>query len=78
MIIIYESGYSNPYDNGNHNNKKKKKEWITKIMKVLLAFLVIKTVLIEIMKLLVTTIMIITVIIINNINLQDIMKTTES
>ena len=52
--------------------KQKIKEWITKIMKELLAFVVIKTIIIEIeiMKLLVITIMIITVImIINNSNL---------
>ena len=52
--------------------KQKIKEWITKIMKELLAFVVIKTIIIEIeiMKLLVITIMIITVItIINNNNL---------
>ena len=52
--------------------KQKIKEWITKIMKELLAFVVIKTIIIEIeiMKLLVITIMIITVITkINNNNL---------
>ena len=52
--------------------KQKIKEWITKIIKELLAFVVIKTIIIEIeiMKLLVITIMIITVImIINNSNL---------
>ena len=52
--------------------KQKIKEWIAKIMKELLAFVVIKTIImeIEIMKLLVITIMIITVImIINNSNL---------
>ena len=52
--------------------KQKIKEWITKIRKELLAFVVIKTIIIEIeiMKLLVITIMIITVImIINNSNL---------
>ena len=58
-----------------NDNKIKIKEWITKIIKVLLTYVVIKTIIIEIIKILITTIMIITVIIIsNNSNLQYIMK----
>ena len=60
MIVINYNNYSNPYDESN-DNKTKIKEWITKIMKVLLACVVIKTIMIEteIIKLLVITIMII-------------------
>ena len=57
MIIINDNDYSNPYDKSN-DNKTTIKEWITKIMKVLLACVVIETVMIEITKLLVMTIMI--------------------
>ena len=69
MIVIDDNDYSNPYSESN-DNKAKIKEWITKIIKVLLACVVIKTIIIEIIKLLVITIMVITVlIIINNNNL---------
>ena len=62
MIIINDNDYSNPYDKSN-DNKTKVKEWITKIIKVLLARVVIKTIIIiKIIKLL--TMIIITVIII--------------
>ena len=75
MIIINDNDWSNPYHESN-DNKTKIEEWITKIVKVLLASVVIKTI-IEIMKLLIITIMIITVIIIiNNNNLQDMLKMT--
>ena len=58
-----------------NDNKTRIKEWITKIIKVLLMCVVIKAIIIEIIKILITTIMIITVIIIsNNSNLQYIMK----
>ena len=58
-----------------NDNKTKIKQWITKIIKVLLTYVVIKTIITEIIKILITTIVIITVIIIsNNSNLQDIMK----
>ena len=50
-----------------NDNKTKIKEWITKIIKVLLTYVVIKTIIIEIIKILITTIMIITVS--NNSNL---------
>ena len=67
MIIINDNDYSNPYDESN-DNKTKIKEWITKIIKVLLACVVIKTLIIKIIKLLITTI-ITMIIIINNNNL---------
>ena len=60
MTIINHNDYSNPYDESN-DNKTKTKEWITKIIKILLAGVVIKTIA-EIIKLLI--IIIITVIII--------------
>ena len=63
MIIINDNDYSNPYDESN-DNKTKIKEWITKIIKALLACVVIKTLITEIIKLLIITI--ITVIIIIN------------
>ena len=64
MIIINDDDYGNPCDESN-GNKAKIKEWITKIIKVLLACVVI-----EIIKLLTITIMILTVIIIiSNSNL---------
>ena len=72
MIIINDNDYSNPYDekNDSYCNKRKIKEWITKIIKVLPTCLVIKTIITEIIKILIITIMIIIVkIIINNSNL---------
>ena len=68
MIVTSDNDYSNPCDESN-DNKTKIKEWITKITKVLLACMVIKTIITEIIKLLIITIMMITVIIINNSNL---------
>ena len=73
MIIINDNDYSNPYDESN-SNKTKIKEWITKITKVQLTCVVIKTIIIEIIKTLITAIMItkviiIMIIIINNSNL---------
>ena len=69
MIIIDDNDYSNLYDESN-DNKTKIKEWIAKIMKVILGCVVIKSVIIEIIKLLLITIMTITVIImINDSNL---------
>ena len=58
------------YDEGS-DNKTIIKEWITKIMKVLLACVVIKTIIIkiEIIQLLAITIIIIIMMIINNSNL---------
>ena len=41
MIIINDNDYNNPYDESN-DNKTKIKEWITKIIKVLLTCVVIK------------------------------------
>ena len=41
MIIINDNDYSNPYDESN-DNKTKIKEWITKIIKVLLALIINK------------------------------------
>ena len=71
MIIINDNDYSNPYDekNDSYCNKRKIKEWITKIIKVLPTCLVIKTIITEIIKILIITIMIIIVKIINNSNL---------
>ena len=72
MIIINDNDYSNPYDekNDSYCNKRKIKEWITKIIKVLPTCLVIKTIITEIIKILIITIMIIIVkIIVNNSNL---------
>ena len=51
MIIINDNDYSNPYDESN-DNKAKIKEWITKIIKVLPACMVIITIMIEIIKIL--------------------------
>ena len=68
MIVTNDNDYSNPCDESN-DNKTKIKEWMTKIIKVLLACMVIKTIITEIIKLLIITIMMITVIIINNSNL---------
>ena len=50
------------------NDNKKIKEWIIKIMRLLLTYVVIKTIITEIMKILIINIMIITVIIIINNN----------
>ena len=41
MIIINDNDFSNPYDESN-KNKTKIKEWITKIVKVLLTCVVTK------------------------------------
>ena len=49
MIIINDNDYSNPDDESN-DNKTKIKEWITKIIKLLLARVAIKTI-IEIIEL---------------------------
>ena len=68
MTIINDDDYGNPYDESN-GNKAKIKELITKILKVLLVCVVIKTI-IETIKLLLMNIMILTVIIIiSNSNL---------
>ena len=64
MIIINDNDYSNPYDESN-DNKAKLKESITKIIKVLLACMVIKRLIIEIIKLLIITIITV-IMIINN------------
>ena len=58
MIIISDNDYSDPDDESN-DNKTKIKEWITKIIKVLLAYVVIKTLITEITKLLIITVIII-------------------
>ena len=63
MIIINDNDYSNPDDESN-DNKTKIKEWITKIIKVLLAYVVIKTLITEIKKLLIITIITVIIIII--------------
>ena len=63
MIIINDNDYSNPDDESN-DNKTKIKEWITKIIKVLLAYVVIKTLITEITKLLIITIITVIIIII--------------
>ena len=63
MIIINDNNCSNPDDEIN-DNKTKIKEWITKIIKVLLAFVVIKTLVTEIIKLLIITIITVITIII--------------
>ena len=49
-----------------NDNKTKIKEWITKIIKVLLTCVVVKAIIIEIIKIWITIIKIITIIIINN------------
>ena len=49
MIIINDNVYSNTYDESN-DNKTKIKECITKIIKVLLTFVVIKAITLEIIK----------------------------
>ena len=63
MIIINDNDYSNSFDESN-DNKTKVKEWIAKIMKELLACVLIKTFIIEIIIL--SIIAILTVIIIIN------------
>ena len=63
MIIINDNDYSNSFDESN-DNKTKVKEWIAKIIKVLLACVLIKTFIIEIIIL--SIIAILTVIIIIN------------
>ena len=60
MIIVNDNEYSNPYEESN-DNKTKIKEWITKIMKVLLTCVVIKAIITEIIKILIITVVIITV-----------------
>ena len=67
MIIINDNDFSNLYDESSRN-KTKIKEWITKKIKLLLACVVIKTLIIWILKSLVTTIITV-IIIINNSNL---------
>ena len=67
MIIINDNDFSNLYDESSRN-KTKIKEWITKIIKLLLACVAIKTLIIWILKSLVTTIITV-IIIINNSNL---------
>ena len=64
MIIINDNDFSNLYD----ESSRKIKEWITKKIKLLLACVVIKTLIIWILKSLVTTIITV-IIIINNSNL---------
>ena len=66
MKIIDDNDWSNTYDESD-DNKTKIKELTTKIIKVLLACVIIKALIIEIIKLLIITI--IAVIIINNSNL---------
>ena len=70
MIIINDNVYSNTYDESN-DNKTKIKECKTKIIKVLLTFVVIKAITIEIIKIITKTIMmiIVIIIIINNSDL---------
>ena len=63
MIIINDNDYSNSFDESN-DNKTKVKEWIAKIIKELLACVLIKTFIIEIIIL--SIIDILTVIIIIN------------
>ena len=67
MIIIYDNDYSNPYDESN-DNKTKIKEWITKLIKVLLVCVVINTLIVKIIKVFIITIITV-IIIINNSNL---------
>ena len=63
MIVINDNDCSNP-DDESHDNKTKIKEWITKITKVLLAYVVIKTLVTEITKLSIITIITVVIIII--------------
>ena len=62
-MIINDNNCSNPDDESN-DNRTKIKEWITKIIKVLLAYVVIKTLITEIIKLLIITIITVIIIII--------------
>ena len=67
MIIINDTDYSNFYDESN-DNKTKVKKWITKKIEVLLACMVIKTIIMEIIELLIITrITVITIINDNNL-----------
>ena len=67
MIIINDSDYSNFYDESN-DNKTKVKKWITKKIEVLLACMAIKTIIMEIIELLIITrITVITIINDNNL-----------
>ena len=67
MIIINDSDYSNFYDESN-DNKTKVKKWITKKIEVLLACMVIKTIIMEVIELLIITrITVITIINDNNL-----------
>ena len=54
MVIINDSDYSKFYDESN-DNKTKVKKWITKKIEVLLACMVIKTIIMEIIELLIIT-----------------------
>ena len=63
MIVINDNDCSNPDDESN-DNKTKIKEWITKITKVLLAYVVIKALVTEITKLSIITIITVIIIII--------------
>ena len=63
MIVINDNDCSNPDDESN-DNKTKIKEWITKITKVLLAYVVIQTLVTEITKLSIITIITVIIIII--------------
>ena len=74
MIIVNENNCSNAYDESN-DSKIKIKEWIILKNKSTSNECDNKNKIIEIVKILIITIMIITItIIINNSNLQDIMK----
>ena len=63
MIIINDNDCSNPDDETN-DNKTKIKDWITKIIEVVLAYVVIKTLVTEIIKLLIIAIITVTMIVI--------------
>ena len=66
MIIINDDDYGNPYDESN-GNKAKIKELITKMLKVILACVEIKTI-IETIKLLISIMILTVIIIISNSN----------
>ena len=66
MMIINDDDYGNPYDKSN-GNKAKIKELITKMLKVILACVVIKTI-IETTKLLISIMILTVIIIISNSN----------
>ena len=72
MIIINDNDYSNSFDESN-DNKTKVKEWIAKIIKELLACVLIKTFIIEIIILSIIAILTV-IIIINSSKLEDIIK----